>query len=140
VSAAEVSEGADIRSLKADFERINTLIASLLDPIQSAIGRFSPLLDLLWKVSDRPDDEVLNFSFRVAREQAWQQAVLLAGQLPEDRPATIQAFDRSAVLLARLVGDPGALLGRAVSIVRHTEQEDVPAVIDTLAEVTRPVA
>jgi hypothetical protein len=140
VAAAEVTQGTDIRSMKADFERINALIASLLDPIQSAVGRFSPLLDLLWKVSDRPDDEVLNFSFRVAREQAWQQAVVLAGQTPGDRPATIQAFDRSAVLLARLVGDPGFLLGRAVSIVRHTEREDVPAVIDTLSEVTQLTA
>jgi hypothetical protein len=137
VAAAEVTEGTDIRSMKADFNRINDVIASLLDPIQSAIGRFSPLLDLLWKVSDRPDDEVLTFSFRVAREQAWQQAVLLAGQLPEDRPATIEAFDRSAVLLTRLVSGPGGLLGRAVAIVRHTEQEDVPSVIDTLSEVTQ---
>ena len=135
VSAAEVA-GEAIDAMKPDFERVNGVIGGLLDPVQAAIGRFSPLLGLVWRVADRPDDEVLNFSFRVAREEAWRHAVLLSRQPPEDRPALIESFDRTAALLARLVNDPGGLFGRGLlAAVRLTERQDVPAVIDALSEV-----
>ena len=139
VAAAEVAEGSDIQSLKGDFNRINAVIGSLLDPVQEAVGRFSPLLDLLWRVGNQPDDEILGFSFGAARDQAWMHAVLLWGERPEDRAATIDVFDRSAAVLGRMVSDPGGILGDAVSIVRYTERDDVPAVIDALAALTLPV-
>jgi hypothetical protein len=134
VAAGEVASGEAIAGLKGDFERINGLIAGLVDSIQEAIGRFSPLLDLLWRVSEGPDDEVLNFSFRVAREEAWKRASLLAMLAPEARPPVIDSIDRGTVLLARLVIDPGGLVGRAVSIVDHLEKEDPAAVIDALCQ------
>lgn len=138
VAAAEVVEPGRIADLKGDFERINAVIGGLLDPIQEAVGRFSPLLDLLWRIGDCPEDEVLNFSFTVAREEAWQNAVVLSGQSPEQRAATIQSIDRSAALLARLVIEPSGILGKTVSLVRHTEHDDPPAVIDSLASIVLP--
>ena len=136
IAAAQVA-GDRILDLKPDFVRINSLIGALLDPIQRAIGRFSPLLALVWRVADGPDDEVLNFSFRVAREEAWRHALVLARTPPEDHPAVIDSFDRTAALLARVVNDPGGLCGRGVlAAVRATERQDVPAVIDALSEAT----
>ena len=135
VAAAEVAPGDQIGGLKADFARINAIIGGLLDAVQETIGAFSPLLDLLWRVSDRPGDEVLNFSFRVARDEAWRHAGVLAGLPAAERPPVIDSFDRAAALLARLVIEPGGILGRTVSIVKHTEHEDVRAVIDALGSV-----
>jgi hypothetical protein len=135
VAAAQIAPGAQIHDMRADFERINMIIGGLLDAVQEAVGAFSPLLDLLWRVSDRPGDEVLNFSFKVARDEAWRHAVVLAGLPAEERPGVIDSFDRAAALLARLVIDPGGILGRTVSIVKHTEHEDIRAVIDALASV-----
>ena len=140
ISASEVVPADDILSLRPDFQRINAVIGSLLDPIQDAIGEFSPLLGLVWRVGDRPDDEVLNFSFRVAREEAWRHALLLARQPAEDRPALIDSFDRTAALLARLVNEPGGIFGRGLlALVRATERQDVPGVIDALGQVTPSV-
>lgn len=138
VAAASVVEPGAVGDLKDDFHRINEVIGSLLDPVQEAVGRFSPLLDLLWRISDGPDDEVLNFSFSVAREEAWQHAVVLSGQPPEQRAATIESIDRSAALLARLVIEPSGILGKTVSLVRHTESDDPSAVIDSLASIVLP--
>jgi len=135
VAAAEVAPGGDIHLLRGDFERINSIIGGLLDAVQEAVGAFSPLVDLLWRVSDRPGDEVLNFSFKVARDEAWRHAVVLAALPAAERPGVIDSFDRAAAVLARLVVDPGGILGRTVSIVKHTEHEDVRAVIDALAAV-----
>ncbi len=138
IAGSEVSSGDVITALQADFELINDFIASLLDSIQDAIGRFSPLLDLLWRVSEGRDDEVLNFSFRVAREEAWKKAVMLSMLPPDKRSEAIDSFDRSTALLARLVIDPGGIVGRAVSIVDHTEKEDPAEVIEALRQATLP--
>jgi hypothetical protein len=139
IAAAEVVATDQIQTLKPDFERINGLIGSLLDPIQDALGRFSPLLGLVWRLTDKPDDEVLSFSFRVAREEAWKHALMLSHQPPEDHPAIIDSFDRTAALLARLVNDPGGILGRGVlAVVRATERQDIPAVIDALCRLAPP--
>ncbi|MFN2504514.1 MAG: DUF5995 family protein [Acidimicrobiales bacterium] len=136
VAAAEVVPADQMANLEPDFKLIQRMIGALLDPVQTVIGRFSPFLGLIWHVTDRPDDVVLNFSFKVAREEAWRHALILASQSPEMRPATIDSFDRSASVLAKLVNDPGGLLGgMVVSLVRHTERDDVPAVIDALGEV-----
>lgn len=135
VAAAEVAPGQAIEGLAADFGRINDIIADLLDEVQGAIGRFSPLLDVLWRV-DPADDEILNFSFRVARDEAWRNAVMLARQPPAERAATVDSIDRRANVLARLVIEPGGILGRAVAVVRHTERDDVSEVIDALATLT----
>jgi hypothetical protein len=140
IAASEVVPADQILTLRGDFERINSVIGSLLDPMQDAIGKFSPLLGLVWRVADEPDDEVLNFSFGVAREEAWKHALLLSRQPLEDRPAIIDSFDRTAALLARVVNDPGGLCGRAVvAAVRATERQDVPRVIDALRQVTPTV-
>ncbi len=139
VAAAETVAPGHIEELKGDFGRINAVIGGLLDPVQEAVGRFSPVLDLLWTISDGPDDEVLNFSFTVAREEAWQNAVVLSGQAPEQRAATIQSIDRAAALLARQVIEPGGILGMTVSLVGHIENDDPPAVIDALASIVLPV-
>ena len=135
VAAAAVAPGDALPALRADFDRINAILGSRLDTVQAEIGRFSPLLHLLWKVGDAADDEVLNFSFQVARDEAWQHAVILAPMAADagQQGATIDSFDRAAAVLGKLVVDPGSLLGRVVSVVHHTEHDDVAAVIDALA-------
>ena len=104
-------------------------------PVQDCIGRFSPLLHVLWAVGGDTDDEVLNFSIRVAREDAWQQAVTLAHLDAERLPLAIDSLDRKVAVLARLVAQPGGVLEQAVDVVGFLESDDVVAVIDALAQV-----
>jgi len=138
IAAAEVVPPGGIGDLEGDFELVNRVIGGLLDPMQEAVGRFSPLLDLLWRVTDGPDDEILNFSFSAAREAAWQHAVILSGQPPGQRDATVNTLDRHAAVLARLVIEPSGIVGKTVSLVRHTEHDDAPAVIDSLSSIVLP--
>lgn len=133
IAAAETA-GPEISSFEADFARINDILARLTDAVQGAVGRFSPLLDIVWRISDEPDDVLLGFSFRVAREEAWRRAVMLALIPPWARPPVIDSSDRAVALLGRLVGRPQGLGAAAVALVRHTESTDVAAVIDALAD------
>ncbi|MEA2931418.1 MAG: hypothetical protein QOI56_203 [Actinomycetota bacterium] len=135
VVAATIAPGDTIFELKDDFGRINDILGRLMEPLQDCIGRFSPLLHVLWAVGGGADDEVLNFSLRVARADAWHQAVTLAHLDPGRRAGAIDALDRKAAVLARLVAQPGGILERAVDVVAFAESDDLVAVIDALGQV-----
>jgi hypothetical protein len=135
VVAAAISPGPSIVELRDDFGRINDVLHRMMVPVQDCIGRFSPLLHVLGTIGGEADDEVLNFSIRVARADAWQQAVTLA-QLDAERLAmAVDSLDRKVAVLARLVGQPGGILAQAVDVVGFVESDNVAAVIDALAKV-----
>ena len=135
VVAATLCPGDSIFQLKGDFNRINDILHGLMQPIQDTVGRFSPLLHVLWDIGGDADDEVLNFSIRVARNDAWQQAVTLAHLDATRFAPAVDSLDRKVAVLARLVGEPGGTLAHAVHVVRYMESRDVVKVIDALAKV-----
>ncbi len=137
VVAAEVSPGEEIESLRGDFMRINDILGALMPRVRACIGRFSPLLDVIDRVGGADDDEVLNFSIRVARHEAWDQALALARiDHPARREVLVDSLDRRVAVLGKLVAHPGGLLQRAVDVVAATESDDVVAVLDALGRVT----
>jgi len=140
VAAADLCPGEAINGLKEDFQRINTVLGDLLGPVRACLDRFSPLLDVLDRVGGRDDDQVLNFSIRVARDEAWSAAVTLATAGGQRRDELVDSLDRRVAVLGRLVANPGGLLQRAVDLVAASESDDVVAVIDALAQVVPPPA
>ncbi|HEX2046321.1 MAG TPA: DUF5995 family protein [Acidimicrobiales bacterium] len=137
IVAAEVCPGEEIDALRDDFMRVNEVLGALMPRVRACIGRFSPLLDVLDRVGGGEDDEVLNFSIKVARDEAWSQALTLAVvDDPARRQAMVDSLDRRVAVLAKLVVSPGGLLQRAVDLVAATESDDVVAVLDALTRVT----
>ena len=136
VVAAELCPGEEIHALHDDFMRVNAILVGLMPKVRACIGRFSPLLDVIDRVGGADDDEVLNFSIRVARNEAWSQAVLLASVLDETRRTElVDSLDRRVAVLGKVVAHPGGLLQRAVDLVAATESDDVAEVIDALGNV-----
>ena len=137
VVAAETCPGDEIGSLKDDFMRVNGILGDLLPKVRACISRFSPLLDVIDRVGGADDDEILNFSIRVARDEAWSQALVLAAtEDPVRRAQLVDSLDRGVAVLAKVVASPGGLLRRAVDLVAATESDDVAAIIDALGRVT----
>lgn len=121
-----------LNSFHEDFNRINQILAALVSGVEAVVGRFSPLIDLLDRVGGRDENEILNFSLDAARDDAWTNAVILALQPPAIRPYTIQAVDRKASFLGRLISQPGPVTSRVIDLIRDTESRNVPAIIDAL--------
>jgi hypothetical protein len=137
VAAAEICPGDQIGSIHGDFVRVNDILGALLPRVRTCIGRYSPLLDVIDRVGGSDDDEVLNFSIRVARNEAWDQAVILAAVDDSARRAhLIDSLDRRVAVLSRVVAHPGGILQRAVDLVAATESDDVVAIMDALGRVT----
>jgi hypothetical protein len=136
VVAAETCPGEEITALHDDFMRVNDILGALLPPVRACIGRFSPLLDVIDRVGGGDDDEVLNFSIRVARDEAWSRALVLAAtDDPARRSELVDSLDRGVAVLGKVIASPGGLLQRAVDVVAATESDDVVAVIDALGQV-----
>ncbi|PJM94005.1 DUF5995 family protein [Streptomyces sp. CB01373] len=132
IAAARTSPGKAIHALRRDFLLINDILARVVLAVQDSVGALSPFLSLLDRVGARTDERILDFSVRQSREEAWYNAVLLAGQNEEEREATIQRLDIRAAVLARLIARPGGLVRPALQLIRRTESGDVPAVITHL--------
>jgi hypothetical protein len=129
VAAADTCPGDAIHGLRHDFLLINDILSRVLLEVQNAVGDVSPYLWLLDQFGGRADERILDFSIRRSRQEAWQNAVLLAGQSSAERAETIDRLDVRATLLARLVARPCGLLRPAVELISATESDDVPAVI-----------
>jgi hypothetical protein len=140
VVAAEICPGDAIHGLRHDFMAVNDVLGSMMPKVKACIGRFSPLLDVVDRVSGGEDDEILNFSIRVARNQSWSQALVLASTTdPARRAELVDSLDRSVAVLGKVVASPGGLLQRAVDLVAATESDDVVAVMDALGRVRAPL-
>jgi hypothetical protein len=132
VAAARTCPGEAIHGLRRDFLLINDILARMVLVVQDSLGALSPLMSLLDQVGARTDERILDFSVRQSREEAWYNAVLLAGQDEEEREATIERLDIRAAVLARLIARPGGVVRPAIQLIRSTESDDVPAVIARL--------
>jgi hypothetical protein len=125
VAAAEAAPGEQITGLKDDFERINDVLVDVLCRLQGALGELSPLLDKLDGVLGRIDEEILGFAVQRARAEAWEAAVLLAGQSGAARQATVRMLDRYAYGLGRIVLAPPFPAPAALQVVRFAERTPV---------------
>ncbi|RKT55252.1 DUF5995 family protein [Saccharothrix australiensis] len=129
VTAARIAPGEEIHGLRRDFLLINDILARVLLAVQRAVGEVSPYLWLLDEFGGRTDERLLDFSIRRSRQEAWHNAVLLAGQGEAEREVTAGLLDVRAGVLARLVARPGGLVRPALALIRSGEEDDVPKVI-----------
>ena len=80
VAAARTCPGDAIHDLRADFDRINAILIAVLGELGVVLAEFSPLLGGLDTILGRLDEDILGFKLQRARAEAWEAAVLLAGQ------------------------------------------------------------
>jgi Family of unknown function (DUF5995) len=129
VAAAQTSPGGQIYALERDFFLVNDILVRVLMKIQEALGEISPFMGLLDRFGGRNDEQILDFSIRKSRQEAWQFAVLLAFQTGKDWDDTIERMDTRSALLARLIARPALPIRPALQLIRATESSDVAAVI-----------
>lgn len=138
IAAARTVPGPDLADLRGDFDRINEILAGLIDQLQGRMNEVSPAVGLLDLLGGRWDEEVARFSIEVARTQAWWFAVELAPLDEEARAAAINARDVGVARFARRVILTPGWLTVPLLPVRLAERAPAPAVIDALARIEAP--
>lgn len=132
VAAADTSPGAAIQELRHDYLVINDILARVVVAVAKAVDAVSPYMGLLDQLGGRTEDQILDFSIPLAREEAWHNAVILANQNGADREHTIDLLDVRTKALARLIARPDNLVRAAIQLIHSAESTDVPAVINRL--------
>lgn len=132
IAAAQVAPGNDIKSLRADFYRINDIIAGLVDSVQDRLADVFPAFGLLDRAMRSRDERMANITIRYARSGAWNAAASLAELAPAEHPRLIRELDAGVSVLAADIMAPGGWLRPALRVVRWGEFGSVRSKIEKL--------
>jgi hypothetical protein len=132
-AAAATCPGPALARVRADFDRINALLAELVDEVQSQLGDVSPLLGAVDAVGGRSDERLAIFSMDAARADAWRLATALDEAPRLLRGSVEWLADERAAALGRLIADPPGPARALVDRVAAAEEKDVRVVLEVLA-------
>lgn len=136
IAAATVRQRDAIYGLRRDFERINDIIASLVESTQDCLAEIWLPFSWLDRLLRTDDEGYINFSIHVARGAAWKAALALA--FAPDREAEqglISTLDGGVAALAGRIVRPGWLLGLVVWLMCRFEQGSVAEKIAVLERI-----
>ncbi|GEM_PF-4727568 len=119
------------QSVREDFNKINLILAQMIDSIQSKIRQVSPLIGLL-DILSRFDEALTAFSIKIARDAAWGFAVGISEQSPDNLEAFIQARDQSVATFGQQLLQLQGLVRLGVRLINLTERKNIPYIVDTL--------
>lgn len=137
IAASETMLGKDLAGIQSDFNKINVVLAELVDGVKTNIGALSPIFAWLIPLAKGRDEMLLNFSIQVARDGAWKYA----GEYHAGADKDFQIKDRDTNI-AKLAGkliNPGKLLGFLIKIVALAEWKSVSRIMDQLDAVAEKV-
>jgi hypothetical protein len=134
IAAAGIAPGPELPTLRADFDRINTILGSMIFKVRTDIEGLSPWIKFIDRLAPT-QDTIINFSLNKARASAWLVATLVNATPAEKLGTKLSILDDGVAMLGSLIGSPkGLLVKLALRGIRLRESNDVPHIIDVLSE------
>lgn len=122
----------NLQNIHTDFNKINAILASMVDGVQQRIGRVSPFFHLLDKVADGKEDLIATFSINIARDEAWIFANKYHNAL--DTEAVFTKRDRSIGNIAlQLTTTKSRILRWVIRFIRWFESKNISKVAEVLS-------
>jgi len=122
IAAAEISTKSTISELHTDFNKINELLASLMNEVQNDLAKIWPMLFVIMKFLKKKDDLIANFSMNLARDGAWKFANELVNEKVENRADLISIRDDKIYNISKLITNQGVVTRMACKIIRWGEK------------------
>ncbi|MGH1433067.1 MAG: DUF5995 family protein [Lewinella sp.] len=122
IASAEVMKGQDIQGLHTDFNRINTILAGLVNQVQQELAAIWPTLHWILRKTNRINKFLTDFSMEAARDGAWRFASTLAHTPNDQWTASIQDRDARVARNGNLISQPGWIISLALKIIRLGER------------------
>ena len=131
VAASLIMEGKPIAELERDFNKVNDVLAGLLDEMQVKIGKVSKLMFLLDWIGKRTDEKVINFSMEKARTVSWFTANELWNLTGDKRKARIIDVDRNVESISEfLIQPPSGFLRFVLKLIGRFEEKNIETIIN----------
>lgn len=132
IAVAEAIPQTELAGFRADFDRMNDLLAGLVNDIAGDLALVWPVLAWINRRFRDEDDVIVNFSMRLAREQAWRGAQRLAALAGHERDRAIADLDAEATAFAEIAAHPTWPGNLIVAIIRCGERGTVVEILDNL--------
>lgn len=132
VAAVRAQGDAPIADLHADFERLNDILASMVDLVQAALGTVSPWTAYVDRLAGVRDECLATWSIGVARGGAWRLAERLAAAPPASHDLLIAARDRKVAVLGSRLITPSLPVRLAAAAAYLRETRDLRKVVDAI--------
>ena len=133
IAAARTVPPKQLLDLQSDFNKINTILASLVGGVQEELAQIWVTLRLLNRYLGDVETSVINFSMTKARDHAWSVAQRMAPLNEAAQAVKITQLDSDALKLARLVRHPGVVGDLLTKTIRAGERGTIPRIIDILS-------
>jgi hypothetical protein len=130
IAAVRTSPGASLAPLQPDFDRINTVLATLTPLVEQEIDQESPVFKLLTRIAPTLELKVVGFAMDEAREASWNFAQKLAFLPPQQQLPTMATRDTEVAILGDLVLARNPLF----QLIHSEESTDVAENIRILAQ------
>jgi hypothetical protein len=132
IATAEACPGDKIYDLQTDFEKINDIIASIVQNVEDSLCKVWFPLTALSKIMNNREKGILNFSVEKARKAAWANALALSVASGPAKDNYINMIDKTVTTLANRIINPGYAATFILKPVLNMETTSVPAIIDML--------
>ncbi|TDQ15262.1 hypothetical protein DFQ04_3149 [Algoriphagus boseongensis] len=134
IAASESMEGKNLVGIQNDFNKINAVLAELVDGVKANISKVSPIFGWLIPLAKGRDEMLLNFSIQIARDGAWK----FAGEYHSDPNKDFQIKDRdkNIAALAQKLINPGKVLAFIIKAIGLAEWKSISRIMEQLDLVT----
>ena len=135
IAAQAVAPGAELASLKHDFNQINAILGAMVAKVRSDVEEVSPWINFLDRIAPSAENQFINFSLDKARASAWLVANIVNSTPTEQLPRKLSVLDDGVAMLGSLIGSPREwLVSLGLRVIRLRESNDIPHFIDVLSQ------
>lgn len=132
ISAASIMPYQKINPLKTDFERINSVIASINQNVQDSLNKICYPVNLIDKLSNGKDNVILDFPISKARDSSWATAVISSNTPNFLKESVINIVDYAVVKVASQILNPKLHSSTLTKELKKCESSDVVKNIEIL--------
>jgi hypothetical protein len=132
IAAAKISTGKNIIDLQNDFNKINTILSSLVAEVKNELAEIWPRLKWLLQRTKKVDDFMIDFSMQLSREGAWQFAVSIADKTVGGLDTLIAARDLKVAEKSKIITHDGFWVSLILAVIRLGEGGSVKQKIEKL--------
>jgi len=133
LAAAQTCPGAQLASLQNDFNKINDILASLLQKVEDELTDIWPVLKFINSVAQQHNN-LFGFSLEGARANAWSNAQRLAYMTADEQQAEILRLDAGVAQLGQSIWQPGAWISLGITLLRWLQNGTVDHIIEVLSD------
>ena len=135
IAAAETMEEKDIELIHKDYDRVNAILASLVDDVTSNLSKISLFFGPMIKLARGRDEMLVAFSIKVARDGAWEFAQDYTAA--QNKELAIRERDEKIAELARKLTHTGSFLSFIIRVIRFGEFRSLQSNLDRLAGIIK---